>query len=125
LKTYLFLLIFLLVWLPIAAQKKPCVSKFDSISVVNYIEEKGWLDLIPVKTLAKLSYFPEVVSTASLNQATCRWKVVSQASYHSNDGDCRFTNGCTVVVKQAIVVNARNKRLVSRRKNMKIYPNFE
>lgn len=124
-KLYLILLYVILVLQPLAAQKKPCVNSFDSTAVIEYIKGKGWIDLVPAKTLVKLNYIPEVVSFANINSETCRWKVISQTSYHSNEGDCHFTNGCTVVVKQTIVLSARNKRLISRRKSIKFYPNYE
>jgi hypothetical protein len=96
-------------------QKPSCKSRLDSLQALEIALKNGaW-------PMAEGS-LPTRVSFDSLN---CEWTVVASRQSHTRKGKCKFTNGCTLVSSLTLVLDAKTKRLKSKKKSRKLYPNYE
>lgn len=55
----------------------------------------------------------------------CIWTVVSSKSKHTNRGNCKNTNGCTLVKTVTLEIDGKKKKAISRKQKKKCYPNYE
>ncbi len=53
------------------------------------------------------------------------WTVHSVKTHHTNRGECKYTNGCTVVKSVTLVIDDQNKKVVSKTKERSLFPNYE
>lgn len=60
-----------------------------------------------------------------LDTLTCTWLFSSCRTRHSNWGDCKNTNGCTVWISAQILVDAQSGKVVSCKREKKRYHNYE
>ncbi|OYU96908.1 MAG: hypothetical protein CFE21_01070 [Bacteroidetes bacterium B1(2017)] len=58
-------------------------------------------------------------------EETCEWVVQSHKYTSSLKGECKHTNGCTIVSSVNLVINAKNGKIKSKRKEKTIYHNYE
>lgn len=107
------------------AQQTLCKNKYDSVSVVQYVQQKGLLLMLEGYTLEELSKYPSMAPSVSFDKNKCRWSVSSATSTHSMKGNCKNTNGCTVVTIQTVVVAAYNGKIISTKRRHKKYHNYE
>ena len=107
------------------AQQPLCKNKYDSVSVVKYVQQKGLLLLPEGYTLEEISKYPSMAPSVSFDKNKCRWSVTSTTSTHSMKGKCKNTNGCTVVAVQTVVVAANSGKIISTKRRYKKYHNYE
>lgn len=103
----------------------PCNSLLDSAAVVSLVQQRGLLLLPQGYTLDELQQYPSMAGQTNFDEKTCRWTVVSRKTEHSNKGNCKHTNGCTVVITQTVVVCADKQQIVRKKKHKEIFPNYE
>jgi hypothetical protein len=53
------------------------------------------------------------------------WTVHSSKTQHITRGNCKYTNGCTMVKSVTLVISDNKKKVVSKTKEKKKYPNYE
>ena len=107
------------------AQQPLCENKYDSVSVVKYVQQKGLLLLPEGYTLEEISKYPSMAPSLSFDKNKCRWSVTSSTSTHSMKGNCKNTNGCTVVTVQTVALAANNGKIISTKRRFKKYHNYE
>jgi hypothetical protein len=107
------------------AQQPLCKNKYDSVSVVKYVQQKGLLLLPEGYTLEEISKYPSMAPSVSFDKNKCRWSVTSSTSKHSMKGNCKNTNGCTVVTVQTVALAANNGKIISTKRRFKKYHNYE
>lgn len=61
----------------------------------------------------------------AFDEQKCSWTIVSTIYRHTNRGECKRTNGCTFVKKVTLIVDANSKKVISKTKWQKLYPNYE
>lgn len=61
----------------------------------------------------------------SFDEKERTWTVHSVKTHHTNLGDCKQTNGCTVVKSVTLVIDDKKGKVVSKTKEKKIFPNYE
>ena len=107
------------------AQQPLCENKYDNVSVVKYVQQKGLLLLPEGYTLEDISKYPSMAPSVSFDKIKCRWSVTSTTSTHSMKGNCKNTNGCTVVTVQTVALAANNGKIISTKRRFKKYHNYE
>lgn len=58
-------------------------------------------------------------------EGCCAWYVHLDTYRHTNRGDCKYTNGCTLVKTTRLWLDAETGRLIRRVKSKHLYPNYE
>lgn len=61
----------------------------------------------------------------SFDEKERTWTVHSVKTEHTNRGECKHTNGCTVVKSVTLVIDDKKDKVVSKTKEKKIFPNYE
>jgi cystathionine beta-lyase/cystathionine gamma-synthase len=54
-----------------------------------------------------------------------QWKIVSTSYSHSIKGECKHTNGCTVVTKKSIWIDATKGKVKKKNKEVESFFNYE
>lgn len=100
---------------PAFSQTTNCVSKLDSNEVIQIARKKKvyWTEDWQCK--------PHLTFDA----LTCEWTVTSCKIAHTNRGDCRYTNGCTVTTIATLVIHATTHKVVRLEKEKHVTHNFE
>src|SRR3954468_16656587 len=81
------------------SQINNCISEMDSNAVIRIARKKNvyWTEGRQYKARFKFySFRCECILTS--------WKIS-----HTNKGDCRYTNGCTVATSATLIINAVTK----------------
>lgn len=112
------ILLFFLVSLtvnPAFSQTSPCVSKSDSNDVIRIARKKKvyWTEDWQCKPQLKL------------DESRCEWTFTSCKISHTNRGDCKYTNGCTVTTMATLVIDATRRKVISLEKKEQVTHNFE
>lgn len=55
----------------------------------------------------------------------CVWEITTVSTSHTREGDCKYTNGCTVVLRKTLYIETINGEVVHRFEKRKLYPNYE
>lgn len=55
----------------------------------------------------------------------CTWKVEIARYRHTRRGECKRTNGCTLVTTTTLWLDTHTGRLRKRTKHKRLYPNYE
>lgn len=97
------------------SQKSECKNQLDSTKVIK----------IAKSHLAYWTSKNQDLPSIIFDKQNCTWTVVSTISRHSNRGECKRTNGCTYVKKVTLVIDAHSKKVISKTKWQKLYPNYE
>jgi hypothetical protein len=58
-------------------------------------------------------------------QGRCAWNVQLDTYRHTNRGECRRTNGCTLVKITVLWFDVETGHLIRRKKSKRLYPNYE
>lgn len=97
------------------SQAISCFNGMDSAEVIRiakhrnaYWEEDDWRK-------------PSLV----FNGQNCEWTVQSSKTKYTNRGDCKHTNGCTEITTVTLVVDANTKKVKSRKREKRKFPNYE
>lgn len=100
---------------PACSQTAPCASKLDSSDVIRIARKKKvyWAEDWQCKPQLKF------------DGLRCEWTVTTCKMHHTNRGDCKRTNGCTVTTMATLVINATTHKIVSLEKKEHLTPNFE
>ncbi|MFD1551038.1 hypothetical protein DNU06_04445 [Putridiphycobacter roseus] len=53
------------------------------------------------------------------------WEIVTYKSGYTDKGDCAKTNGCSIVYKKQIKINAVTGKVVAKNSSKSLYPNYE
>lgn len=68
---------------------------------------------------------PSWFSGIGYHKEACEWEAWSAKTRHTNWGDCKHTNGCTVQKTITVKLDAATGKLKSRKKKRSKYPNYE
>lgn len=92
-----------------------CKNKLDTAKVIAIAKRHNayWI---------KLWFAPPSIK---FNEDSCTWTVVSYKSKHTNRGECKHTNGCTLTKTVTLIINAKTRRVISKRKKKEMFPNYE
>ncbi|MES2478092.1 MAG: hypothetical protein V4561_03340 [Bacteroidota bacterium] len=97
------------------SQTMDCDSRMDSMRLMNIaIRHNAWWN--------NEWYAPP---SMKFNADNCEWTVVSYKSKHTDRGDCKNTNGCTMSKMVTLVIDARTFKVKSRKKKITVHPNYE
>ncbi|MFA6151861.1 MAG: hypothetical protein WC716_11115 [Chitinophagaceae bacterium] len=97
------------------SQIKVCENRLDSARVVKIAKRhhaywtKNWQSPPSIK----------------LDEQSCRWTVVCWRTHHSDKGECKYTNGCTISDMVTLVIDAKTKRVISKKRTKTSFPNYE
>lgn len=97
------------------SQTTKCIPKTDSNEVVRIAKKnniywaKDW----------------QCVPSLKLDTLNCNWIITTGKVSHTTKGDCKYTNGCTVLVTATLTVNAITGKTVSLQKKKKLIHNYE
>lgn len=64
-------------------------------------------------------------TSITFDEKESTWTVHSVKTHHTNRGDCKHTNGCTVVKSVTLTIDDQNKKVISKTKEKIIFPNYE
>jgi len=68
---------------------------------------------------------PEITPEVQLDPCYRRWIIRGISYHHSNKGDCKNTNGCTIEERSLIIIHADTGKILFKEKVTKVYPNYE
>ncbi len=111
----LFVTLSLFNFLLLFSQESKCENRLDTATVIKIAKRHN----------AYWKNKSQGVPYITFDEQKCSWTVVSTISRHTNKGDCKNTNGCTFVKKVTLVVDAHSKKVISKTKWQKLYPNYE
>lgn len=97
------------------AQTNNCNSKLDSTDVIRIARKKN---AYPTKDW---QFKPRL----KFDDLTCEWTVTSGKIQHTERGDCKYTNGCTVITTTTLVINATTRKVVHREQQKQVTHNYE
>jgi hypothetical protein len=100
---------------PAFSQTNHCVSNLDSNDVIQIARKKK------VYWTESWQCTPQL----KLDELSCEWTVTSCKISHTNRGDCKHTNGCTVTTIATLVIHATTHKVVRLEKIKHITPNYE
>lgn len=88
------------------------------------------MDSLDVIKIAKRhrSYWTEnrvIPVSIGFNSDQKTWTVQAAKTHHTNRGDCKHTNGCTVLKSVTLVIDDQKKKVVSKTKEKILFPNYE
>ena len=63
--------------------------------------------------------------SVELNTATMIWIITSLCYETTHKGDCKHTNGCTIVIRKTISIDAKTGKVIDKKKTRKKTPNYE
>jgi hypothetical protein len=66
-----------------------------------------------------------VLPFVTFDKANQDWQIVSTNYKHYNKGKCKRTNGCTIVTKLLITIDADNGKILKKSKEKEIFNNYE
>lgn len=100
---------------PVFSQTNHCAAKLDSNDVIQIARKK------------KVYWTESWQCTPQLKfeESTCEWTVTSCKITHTNRGECKYTNGCTVTTMATLVINATTHKVVRLEKIKHVTPNYE
>jgi hypothetical protein len=110
-----FLVISLLLQFACAAQSDVEGAKMKSEEVVRLMNRR-----FPIKTRILNFDSPPI-----WNIEEKYWTVSGYKYKHSNKGQCKYTNGCTIVRHLVVVINDNDGKIISKKMNESIFHNYE
>jgi hypothetical protein len=99
----------------VLAQTSDCDNQLDTAQVIKIAKRHNsyWM---------KDWFSPPLIKFDSQH---CEWTVCSYKSKHINKGECKYTNGCMLTKSLTTIIDARTKKVKSRTKETKLFPNYE
>ncbi|HYG50999.1 MAG TPA: hypothetical protein VD905_08845 [Flavobacteriales bacterium] len=97
-----------------AQSMKPSLLK-DSVDVINYAKKHS----------ERFNYAPNATFRVSYNKNNNKWTYKSATTRSSYEGDCKYTNGCTIYRCVTIQVNAMSGKYTIMKDSTKVFPNYE
>ena len=87
----------------------------DSVQVINIAKSRKayWVN----------ESFPTPM--VKFDESLQEWKVLSTRTKHINRGRCKFTNGCTEITQLILTIDAETGKVKSRKKQKKLFYNYE
>ena len=61
----------------------------------------------------------------TFDEESQNWTVHSTKTKHTQRGECKYTNGCTVVQTVTLVIDNQKKKVVSKTKEKRLFHNYE
>lgn len=96
------------------SQNNSCANKLDSAAVIKIAKKRrAWWTSENSRTSVRF------------DDKTCTWTAKSSRSKHTNRGDCKHTNGCTLIRSVTLTMDASTGKIKSKTKEKKLYPNYE
>jgi hypothetical protein len=85
------------------------------------------LDVIQIAKRHRAYWTDNWVSPPQItfDEESQNWTVHSTKTKHTQRGECKYTNGCTVVQTVTLVINNQKKKVVSKTKEKSLFPNYE
>ncbi len=97
------------------AQSEVTESKMKAEDVVRLVQRR-----FPIRTRTW-----NFDSLPVWNAAEKKWTISIYQYKHSNRGQCKYTNGCTIVRHLIVVINDNNKKIISKNLNRSLFHNYE
>ncbi|MFK7050257.1 hypothetical protein [Flavobacterium columnare] len=118
-------LFFLITTLYCFSQSQTNKQKLDTLGIIKLVEKKGLL-LIP-KGLSKkeINTIPSLTPKITFDPKKNNWTVISTDYKTTQKGDCKKTNGCTMVITQIVVISDITKKIIHTNRTEKLYQNYE
>jgi len=92
-----------------------CINRLDSSDVIQIAKRhRAWFQNHWIAPASML-----------FNENECVWIVTSYKIGYSRKGSCAHTNGCTTSKKVTLVIDARTRKVKSRKKEFSYMPNYE
>jgi len=110
-----FLVISLFLQFVCAAQSEVERAKMKSEEVVRLINRR-----FPIKSRIWNFDSPPV-----WNETEKYWTASVYKYKHSNKGQCKYTNGCTIVQHLVVVINDNDGKIISKKMNESLFHNYE
>lgn len=97
------------------SQSDSCSNAMDTAEVVKIAKHRNayWVDDDWRK--------PSLL----FNGQQCEWTVQSTKTRYTSKGDCKRTNGCTEITTVTLVIEANTKKVKSKKKEKRLFPNYE
>ena len=97
------------------SQQVNCISALDTAEVIKIAKKKKayWQVHEQMK--------PDIV----FDVGKCEWIVKSSKTKHTNRGNCKNTNGCTLLKTVTLTIDARTIKIKHKRRRKKLYHNYE
>lgn len=124
-RTTLLLVIFAFTFTYAKAQKDMHKSNLDSIEVLYIVKKKRLLYIDKNLTEEEIRRTPVYQPKVTFNDEDYTWHVSSTKYKTTRRGECRKTNGCTIVTTMHVVVDDRNGKILSKCKEKTKIPNYE
>ena len=98
-----------------AAQSEVEGAKMKSEKVVRLISRR-----FPIK-----SKIWNCASSPVWNEIERSWTISIYKYKHSKKGQCKYTNGCTIVRQLVVVINDIDGKIISKKMNESVFYNYE
>lgn len=118
-------IVFLLQFNFVFSQTNICQNKYDSISILKYAQQKGHLLLPNGWTLETILQYLSMRPNATFDENKCQWKVVSRTYKQDKNGNCKFTNGCTIEILKTVIIDANTGRISTKKNRYVKHNNLE
>ncbi len=74
----------------------------------------------------KLKSYSQTKSTLTLDSLKKVWIIARlDTTYHTKEGNCKNTNGCTVQISTVLKLSATSGKLISKKKKKEVLANYE
>ncbi len=97
----------------------------DTAAILGLLFQKKLLLVPDEYSLNEIQHIPSMAPKISYDAQTGHWTAISQSYKQSHKRRYRKTNGCTIVTTLVVKVSDRSHKVVSRKKQKTLIPNFE
>lgn len=101
------------------AQSEVTESKMKAEDVVRLVQRR-----FPIRIRIRTRTW-NFDSLTVWNAAEKNWTISIYQYKHSNRGQCKYTNGCTIVRHLDVVINDMDGKIISKKLNESIFYNYE
>jgi hypothetical protein len=104
-----------ILWIPAYGQAESTSPKMTPEKVIRLTKKR-----IPIRTRVW-----ELSSSPFWNSQLNQWEITVYHSKHSNKGECKYTNGCTVIKKLYVIIDDKKGKIISKQLMQYKYKNYE
>ena len=97
------------------SQELKCENRLDTATVIKIAKRHNayW-----IKKSQGVPYI-------TFDEQKCSWTVVSTISSHTNKGDCKYCNGCTITTSVTLLIDATSGKVKDRIELKHVTRNWE
>jgi hypothetical protein len=106
-------------------QRNSCITGLDSLAIFSLVKEKGLLFYNDGITKEQIASSPVYAPKLTFKENKCQWEVKSMKYESTRNGKCKQTNGCTKITTLTVTIDAIRKRIINKKKEIEIIPNYE